>query len=57
MGTHTLKDRQLYAKLSKCEFWLEKVSFLRHGISQGAIVVEPSKIEVVLEWESPKSVF
>jgi len=32
---HTLKDRQLYAKLSKCEFWLEKVSFLGHVISQG----------------------
>eukprot|EP00256_Glycine_max_P052668 XP_014619083.1 uncharacterized protein LOC106795063 [Glycine max] len=50
-------DRQLYAKLSKCEFWLEKVSFLGHVISQGGIVVDPSKIEVVLEWESPKSVF
>jgi len=32
---HTLKDQQLYAKLSKCEFWLEKVSFLGHVISQG----------------------
>ena len=54
---HTLKDRQLYAKLSKCEFWLEKVSFLGHVISQGGIAVDPSKIEVVLKWESPKSVF
>jgi len=54
---HTLRNRQLYAKLSKCEFWLEKVSFLGHVISQGGIVVDPSKIEVVLEWKSPKSVF
>ena len=52
----TLKDRKLYAKLSKCEFWLEKVSFLWLVISQGGIVVDPSKIEVVLEWESPKFV-
>ena len=54
---HTLGDQQLYAELSKCEFWLEKVSFLGHVISQGGIAVDPSKIEVVLEWESPKSVF
>jgi len=53
----TLRDRQLYAKLSKCEFWLEKVSFLWKVISQGGIVAYPSKIEVFLEWESPKYVF
>ena len=53
----TLRDRQLYAKLSKCEFWLDKVRFLGHVISQGGIVVDPSKIEVVLKWESLKSVF
>ena len=53
----TVKDRKFYAKLSKCEFWLEKVSFLGHVISQGGIVVDPSKIEVVLGWDSPKFVF
>jgi len=53
----TLRDRQLYAKLSKCEFWLEKVSFLGHMISQGGVFVDPSKIEIVFEWESPKSIF
>ena len=53
----TVKDRQFYAKLSKCEFWLEKVSFLGHVISQGGIFVDPSKIEVVLGWDSPKFVF
>ena len=57
IGLQTLRDRQLYAKLSKCKFWLDKVSFLGYVISQGGIVVDPSKIEVVLEWKSPKSVF
>ena len=37
--------------------WLEKVSFLGHVISQGGIAIDPSKIEVILEWESHKSVF
>ena len=53
----TLKDRKFYAKLSKYEFWLEKVSFLGHVISQGGIIMDSSKIEVVLKWESPKSIF
>jgi len=54
---HTLRDQRLYAKFSKCEFWLEKVSFLGHVISQGGIAIDPSKIEAIIEWESPKSVF
>ena len=53
----TLQDRKLYAKLSKCEFWLEEVSFLGHVISKGGIVVDPAKVEAVMSWESPKSVF
>ena len=53
----TLRDRRLYAKLSKCEFWLEKVSFLGHVIFSEGIAVDPSKVEVVMRWESPKSVF
>ncbi|RDX81025.1 Retrovirus-related Pol polyprotein from transposon 17.6, partial [Mucuna pruriens] len=51
-----LRDKQLYAKLSKCDFWLEEVSFLGHVISRGGIGVDPSKVEVVLKWETPKSV-
>ena len=43
-----LKEIQLYAKLSKCEFWLEKVSFLGHIISVDGIVVDPSKVDAVL---------
>uniref|UniRef100_A0A151UIE5 Retrovirus-related Pol polyprotein from transposon 17.6 n=1 Tax=Cajanus cajan TaxID=3821 RepID=A0A151UIE5_CAJCA len=52
----TLRRRQLYAKLSKCDFWLEEVSFLGHLISSGGIEVDPSKVEAVLKWEAPKSV-
>nr|KYP33953.1 Retrovirus-related Pol polyprotein from transposon 17.6 [Cajanus cajan] len=50
----TLKERQLYAKLSKCDFWLEEVSFLGHVISSGDIAVDLSKVEAVLKWEAPK---
>jgi hypothetical protein len=52
----TLREKQLYAKFSKCEFWLSEVKFLGHVISQGGIAVDPSKVEAVLNWERPKSV-
>jgi len=52
-----LKEKQLFAKLSKCEFWLQEVSFLGHVILKGGIAVDPSKVDAVMEWESPKSVF
>jgi hypothetical protein len=52
-----LKEKKLFAKLSKCEFWLREVSFFGHVISKGGIVVDPSKVDAVLQWESPKSVF
>ena len=51
-----LREKKLFAKLSKCEFWLEEVSFLGHVVSRGGVVVDPSKIEAVSEWEAPKSV-
>jgi hypothetical protein len=51
-----LKEKQLYAKLSKCEFWLEEVNFLGHVISGKGIAVDPSKIEAVLQWEPPRTV-
>lgn len=44
----TVKEKKLYAKLSKCEFWLKEVSFLGHVISNDGIVVDPSKVDVVL---------
>ncbi|XP_027338009.1 uncharacterized protein LOC113851906 [Abrus precatorius] len=49
-----LREKQLYAKLSKCEFWLEEVKFLGHVISAKGIAVDPSKVEAVLQWERPK---
>jgi len=52
-----LKEKQLFAKLSKCEFWLREVSFLGHVISKGGIAVDLSKIDAVMQWESPKSAF
>jgi hypothetical protein len=42
-----LKERKLYAKLSKCEFWLKEVSFLCHVIFGSGIAVDPSKVEAV----------
>ncbi|XP_050920406.1 uncharacterized protein LOC127138043 [Lathyrus oleraceus] len=51
-----LKEKQLFAKLSKCEFWLKEVIFLDHVISSGGILVDPSKIEAISQWETLKSV-
>lgn len=43
-----LKEKQLFAKLSNCEFWLHEVSFLGHVISSGGITVNPSKVDAIL---------
>ncbi|XP_061376293.1 uncharacterized protein LOC133318320 [Gastrolobium bilobum] len=58
-----LKEKQLYAKWSKCEiwlnevqFWLNDVQFLGHIISTEGIAVDPSKVEAVMNWERPKTV-
>jgi hypothetical protein len=51
-----LQDHKLYAKLSKCEFWLKQVDFLGHVISKGEISVDPSKVQDVLSWKAPTSV-
>ena len=52
----TLKDHQLYAKFSKCEFWLDQVAFLGHVVSKDGIQVDPKKIEAIAEWPSPTTV-
>ena len=52
----TLRKKQLYAKLSKCEFWLNEVSFLGHIVSKEGIRVDPKKIQVVIEWKPPRNV-
>ena len=51
-----LRDHQLYAKLSKCEFWLTEVRFLGHIVSASGVSVDPEKLEAVMNWERPKSV-
>ena len=52
-----LRDHQLYAKFSKCEFWLTEVRFLGYVVSASGVSVDPEKVEVVISWERPKSVF
>ena len=50
-----LQEHQLYAKLSKCEFWIDEVPFLGHIISKGGILEDPSKVQEVLDWEVPET--
>ncbi|GJT43019.1 putative reverse transcriptase domain-containing protein [Tanacetum coccineum] len=50
-----LKKEKLYAKFSKCEFWLREVQFLGHVINGDGIHVNPSKIEAVKNWEAPRT--
>ncbi|GJU57013.1 putative reverse transcriptase domain-containing protein [Tanacetum coccineum] len=50
-----LKKEELYAKFSKCEFWISKVLFLGHMIDSEGIHVDPAKIEAIKDWTSPKS--
>ena len=52
----TLRKKQLYAKLNKCEFWWTEVSFLGHIVSKEGIRVDLKKIEVVVEWKPPRNV-
>ena len=47
----------MYVKLSKCEFWLTEVGFLGHVVSASGISVDPGKVEAVMSWERPKSIF
>ena len=52
----TLRESQLFAKLSKCDFWLKDVSFLGHILSVEGIRVDPMKIEEVMNWRPPQNV-
>ena len=51
-----LRDRKLFAKLKKCEFWMDCVVFLGHVTSRDGITVDPSKIEAVVNWVRPTNV-
>ena len=48
-----LRDHQLYAKFSKCKFWLTKVRFMGHVVSASRVSVDPEKVEAVMSWERP----
>ncbi|GJV84286.1 putative reverse transcriptase domain-containing protein, partial [Tanacetum coccineum] len=52
----TLREEKLYAKFSKCEFWLQEVQFLGHVINSEGLKVDPAKIEAVMNWQAPKNV-
>jgi len=47
---------ELYAKFSKCEFWLQEVAFLGHIITVEGVKVDPENVKVVLEWKQPTNV-
>jgi hypothetical protein len=51
-----LRSNQLYAKFSKCEFWLTEVALLWHVISAGGVSVDPGKVKDVLNWMLPTTV-
>ena len=53
MVLRILKERKLYAKLSKCEFWKKEIQFLGHTVSQEGIAVDPAKIQAIVQWEQP----
>jgi hypothetical protein len=56
LALQKLREHRLYAKLSKCEFWMKQVAFLGHVISKGGISVDRGKVQGVLSWNAPTSV-
>ena len=52
-----LRDHRLYAKFSKCDFWLTEVRFLGHVVSTSRVSVDTEKVEAMMSWERPNSVF
>jgi hypothetical protein len=56
MVLQRLRDCQLYAKLSKCDFWISEVLFLGHIINRDGLVLDPKKVADILEWKAPKDV-
>jgi hypothetical protein len=51
-----LRENRLYAKLSKCDFWLKEIKFLGHTISKAGIAVDPDKVQEVMNWKPPTTV-
>jgi hypothetical protein len=60
MHLHTVlqrqRDHRLYAKLSKCDFWLKEIKFLGHTISQDGVSVDPEKAQEMMDWKPPTTV-
>ena len=56
IALQTLREKKLYAKFSKCEFWLNSVAFLGHVINKDGISVDPQKIEAIVDWPKPTNV-
>ena len=52
----TLRDRQLYAKFFKCEFWFNEAVFLGHVVFGNRTFMDPRKVEAIVNWEQPKNV-
>jgi hypothetical protein len=51
-----LRAHKLYAKFNKCEFWLEKISFLGHILTAEGVAVDPGKVETTSNWQQPTNV-
>ena len=51
-----LREHQLYAKFSKCDFWLKEVQFLGHVLLAEGVAVDPSKVKDVLDWKPPTTI-
>ena len=56
LALERLQSEKLYAKFSKCEFWLDRVMFLGHIVSEEGVAVDPAKIEAIINWKQPKTV-
>ena len=56
IGLQIMKEKQLFAKLSKCDFWLKEVSFLGHIVYAEGNRIDPTKIEAIVSWKPPRNV-
>jgi len=53
---NVLREWKMFAKLKKCEFWLEEVSFLGHVVNKNGLIVDPTKVKAFVKWEQPTNV-
>jgi hypothetical protein len=56
MVLQVLREHNLYAKLSKCDFYQKQIHYLGHIISKEGIYVDPKKIEAIMNWPTPRNV-